>query len=84
MRCQRRQCDGAAPRGAVPTCEQAGVIGVMAGPIGCLQAMEAVKYILGVGDLLTGQLLTYDALDVGFQKIQLRHNSEAPSAGSIP
>lgn len=50
------------PKDAVPTCKQAGVIGAMGGVIGSLQAMEAVKYILGVGDLLTGYLLTYDAL----------------------
>lgn len=49
------------PKDAVPTCKQAGVIGAMGGVIGSLQAMEAIKYILGVGDLLTGSLLTYDA-----------------------
>lgn len=50
------------PKDAVPTCKQAGVIGAMGGVIGSLQAMEAVKYIIGKGDLLTGRLLTYDAL----------------------
>lgn len=43
---------------AVPTCKQAGVIGAMGGVIGSLQAMEAIKYLIGVGDLLTGKLLT--------------------------
>ena len=51
--------------------KQAGVIGAMGGVIGSLQAMEAVKYILGVGDLLTGYLLTYDALKMEFRKIKL-------------
>ena len=59
------------PKDAVPTCKQAGVIGAMGGVIGSLQAMEAIKYILGAGDLLTGYLLTYDALKMEFRKIKL-------------
>lgn len=59
------------PKDAVPTCKQAGVIGAMGGVIGSLQAMEAIKYILGVGNLLTGYLLTYDALTMTFRKIKL-------------
>ncbi len=59
------------PRDAVPTCRQAGVIGAMAGVIGCLQAMEAVKYITGAGELLTGRLLTYDALKMSFRTIKV-------------
>ena len=59
------------PKEAVPNCKQAGVIGAMAGVIGTLQAMEAIKYILGVGKLLTGYLLTYDALAMEFRKIKL-------------
>lgn len=59
------------PKDAVPTCKQAGVIGAMAGVIGCLQAMEAVKYITGAGELLTGHLLTYDALTNDFRKIKI-------------
>ena len=55
------------PKDAVPTCKQAGVIGAMGGVIGSLQAMEAIKYILGVGELLTGYLLTYDALKMEFR-----------------
>ncbi|MBR5421195.1 MAG: molybdopterin-synthase adenylyltransferase MoeB [Lachnospiraceae bacterium] len=59
------------PKDAVPTCKQAGVIGAMGGVIGSLQAMEAVKYICGVGELLSGYLLTYDALKMEFHKIKL-------------
>ncbi|MCR4658130.1 MAG: molybdopterin-synthase adenylyltransferase MoeB [Lachnospiraceae bacterium] len=59
------------PKDAVPTCKQAGVIGAMGGVIGSLQAMEAVKYITGVGELLCGYLLTYDALKMEFHKIKL-------------
>ena len=63
------------PKDAVPTCKQAGVIGAMGGVIGSLQAMEAIKYILGKGDLLTGYLLTYDALKMDFRKIKLPTNT---------
>ena len=59
------------PKDAVPTCKQAGVIGAMAGVIGCLQAMEAIKYLTGAGELLTGHLLTYDALTMQFRKVKL-------------
>ena len=59
------------PKDAVPTCKQAGVIGAMGGVIGSLQAMEAVKYIIGKGELLTGYLLTYDALTMEFRKVKL-------------
>jgi thiazole biosynthesis adenylyltransferase ThiF len=59
------------PPEAVPTCKQAGVIGAMGGVIGSLQAMEAVKYITGVGELLVGYLLTYDALTMEFRKVKL-------------
>lgn len=59
------------PKDAVPTCKQAGVIGAMGGVIGSLQAMEAIKYIIGQGELLTGWLLTYDALKMEFRKVKL-------------
>ena len=59
------------PKDAVPTCKQAGVIGAMGGVIGSLQAMEAIKYIIGQGELLTGYLLTYDALKMEFRKVKL-------------
>ncbi|MBQ9749543.1 MAG: thiazole biosynthesis adenylyltransferase ThiF [Clostridia bacterium] len=59
------------PKDAVPTCKQAGVVGAMGGVIGSLQAMEAIKYITGVGELLTGSLLTFDAIKMNFHKIKL-------------
>lgn len=59
------------PKGAVPTCREAGVIGAMAGVIGSLQTLEAIKYITGAGDLLTGKLLTFDALTMKFHPIKL-------------
>lgn len=59
------------PKDAVPTCKQAGVVGAMGGVIGSLQAMEAIKYITGVGELLTGYLLTFDAIKMNFHKVKL-------------
>lgn len=73
------------PKDAVPTCKQAGVIGAMGGVIGSLQAMEAIKYIVGVGNLLTGHLLTYDAVNQEFRKIKLPSDtSKCPVCGEHP
>lgn len=62
---------------SVPTCKQVGVIGAICGVIGSLQAMEAIKYILGTGNLLTGYLLTYNALTMDFRKIKLPSNNHS-------
>ena len=73
------------PKEAVPTCKQAGVIGAMGGVIGSLQAMEAIKYLLGVGELLTGTLLTYDALKMEFRRVKLPHEvKDCPVCGEHP
>ena len=72
------------PKDAVPTCKQAGVIGAMAGVIGCLQAMEAVKYFTGAGELLTGYLLTYDALTNDFHKIKLPKDDDCAICSDHP
>ena len=73
------------PKDAVPTCRQAGVIGAMGGVIGSLQAMEAIKYIIGKGELLTGSLLTYDALKMEFRRIRLpSHTEDCPVCGTHP
>jgi molybdopterin/thiamine biosynthesis adenylyltransferase len=69
--CYRCVFETPPPPDVVPTCRQAGVIGAMGGVIGSLQAMEAIKYLAGVGKLLTGFLLTYDALTMEFRKIKL-------------
>lgn len=58
-------------KGAVPTGRQAGVVGAAVGVIGSMQAMEAIKYLLGAGELLTGCLLTYDALTSEFRRVKL-------------
>ena len=72
------------PKDAVPTCKQAGVIGAMAGTIGTLQAMEAIKYIIGKGELLTGKLLTYDALKMDFRKINFKRDCNCAVCGDNP
>ena len=72
------------PKDAVPTCRQAGVLGVMGGVIGTLQATEALKYLLGVGELLTGHLLTYDALSMTFRKVKIPHNPKCAICGEHP
>ncbi len=59
------------PEDAVPVAKNVGIIGAMAGVIGSLQAMEAIKYLLGIGDLLVGRLLTYDALRMEFRTVKL-------------
>lgn len=56
---------------AVPNCKQEGILGAVAGIIGSIQAMEAVKYLLNIGNLLTGYFLTYDGLKMEFRKIKL-------------
>lgn len=72
------------PVDAVPTCKQAGVLGVMGGIIGTIQATEAIKYILGIGDLLTGTLLYFDALDMNFRKIKLAERKDCQVCGVNP
>lgn len=72
------------PPAAVPTCQQAGVLGVMGGVIGSIQAAEALKYLIGVGDLLNGKLLTYDAKTMEFRKINILHDKNCAICGEAP
>ena len=72
------------PEGSVSSCSQAGVLGVLPGVIGSLQATEAIKYILGIGSLLTNQLLTYDALATDFRKVGVKRNPRCPICGENP
>jgi adenylyltransferase/sulfurtransferase len=72
------------PPGAVATCEEAGVLGPVAGVVGTLQAVEVVKVILGLGDTLVGKLLIYDALDSRFQTIALKWDPDNPLTGRAP
>lgn len=72
------------PERSVSSCSQAGVLGVLPGVIGSLQATEAIKYILGIGSLLTNQLLTYDALTADFRKVGVKRNPRCPICGENP
>lgn len=72
------------PAGSVPTCSQAGVLGVLPGVIGVIQATEALKYLMGIGNLLVGRLLTYDALTMEFREIAVRKNPACAVCGDNP
>ncbi len=64
--------------GDVPSCQEAGVLGSLAGTIGLLQAAEVIRYLTGAGPLLTDRLLTYDALMNRFRSVRLRRNPSCP------
>ena len=72
------------PRDAIPTCSQAGVIGVLPGVLGTIQATEAIKFLLGKGDLLTDRLLTYNALRMKFREVSLKRRASCPVCGDNP
>jgi len=69
------------PKGLVPSCQEAGVLGALAGVIGVLQAVEAVKMVLGIGDTLEGHLLIFDALKMTFRKVRVRKDPECALCG---
>src|SRR5438067_7812445 len=72
------------PPESVPNCAQAGVLGVLPGIIGMLQAIEAIKLILGIGEPLIGRLLHFDALKVKFRELNLRRDAQCPVCGDTP
>jgi len=72
------------PLDAVPSCAQAGVLGVIAGVLGTLQANEALKYILGKKNLIINRLLTFDALESKFRDLPLEKNPDCPVCGEHP
>ncbi len=72
------------PPGMVPTCQEAGVLGVLPGVIGAIQATEALKYILCKGDLLKGKLLLYNALEMSFKKVKIPKDPDCPICGTNP
>jgi molybdopterin/thiamine biosynthesis adenylyltransferase/rhodanese-related sulfurtransferase len=72
------------PPGLVPSCAEGGVLGVLPGTIGSIQATETLKLILGIGDPLIGRLLLYDALDLSFQMVKLKKNPDCKVCGRDP
>jgi sulfur-carrier protein adenylyltransferase/sulfurtransferase len=69
------------PPEEAPSCQEAGVLGVLPGIMGVLQATEAIKVILGLGTTLAGRLLVYDALRTKFRELKLRHDPKCPTCG---
>ena len=72
------------PPGEVPSCAEAGVLGMLPGMVGTIQATETVKHILGIGESLSGRLLLIDALEMDFRAVKLRRNPECPLCGDNP
>ena len=72
------------PPGLVPSCAEGGVLGVLPGTIGAIQATEAIKLILGQGEPLIGRLLLYDALGMTFDEVKLRKNPNCPVCSENP
>lgn len=72
------------PPHLAPSCAEAGVLGILPGAIGTLQATEAIKLLLGLGDVLNGRLLQYDSLGMTFRVFKLRRNKECPACGENP
>jgi adenylyltransferase/sulfurtransferase len=72
------------PPGLVPSCAEGGVLGVLPGIIGVIQATEAIKVILGIGEPLIGRFLIYDALKMKFRELKLRKDPDCPVCGTHP
>src|SRR6201986_5405185 len=72
------------PPGLVPSCAEGGVLGILPGLVGVIQATEVIKLILGVGDPLIGRLLLVDSLGMRFRELKLRKNPECPACGTHP
>jgi len=82
--CYRCLFPEAPPAGLVPRCEEAGILGALAGAIGSLQAIEVIKELLGIGTSLSGMLLIYDSLSATARKIRFRRDPECPLCGRAP
>jgi molybdopterin/thiamine biosynthesis adenylyltransferase len=72
------------PPGAIPSCQEAGVFGAMAGVVGVIQATEVLKLILGKGEVLSGRLLLFEALQMRFEPIEVKRNPECPVCSATP
>jgi adenylyltransferase/sulfurtransferase len=72
------------PPGEVPSCAEAGVLGVLPGLVGCIQAVEAIKLLAGIGEPLIGRLLMIDTLDMSFRTLNLQRDPTCPICGEHP
>src|SRR5437660_4843293 len=72
------------PPGAVPSCAEAGVFGVLPGIVGSMMAFETIKHVLGIGNGLVGKLLMFEGIDMDFRRVNLRRNPECPLCGDHP
>jgi sulfur-carrier protein adenylyltransferase/sulfurtransferase len=72
------------PAHLAPSCAEAGVLGILPGVVGTIQATEAIKVVLGIGDPLVGRLLTYDSLKMQFRTLRLRRDKDCPVCGDAP
>jgi molybdopterin/thiamine biosynthesis adenylyltransferase len=79
--CYRCVFPEAPPEGTVPDCATAGVLGVLPGTIGPIQATEAVKQLLDIGETLAGRMIHYDALEMSFETVPIRRSPDCPACG---
>jgi adenylyltransferase/sulfurtransferase len=82
--CYRCLFSNPPPPGTVPSCAEAGVFGVLPGIIGSIQAVEAIKLVVGVGEPLVGKLLLFDALGMEFTTMKLKWDPDCPVCGKHP
>jgi molybdopterin/thiamine biosynthesis adenylyltransferase len=82
--CYRCVFDSPPPKNAVPSCSQAGVLGSIAGMLGTIQATEALKYFVGIGELLTNRMLIFDALNMRFREVNFKKSSNCKICGNHP
>ena len=82
--CYRCVFDAPPPKGSVPTCSQAGILGAVAGMLGTIQAAEALKFLTGAGEMLYNQLLTFEAKKMDFRKIKFKKNHHCRLCGDGP
>ena len=82
--CYRCMFPEAPPDGMVPNCATAGVLGVLPGTVGNIQATEAVKYVLGEGELLDGEMVFYDAANMEFDTVEITKKEDCPVCGDDP
>ena len=82
--CYRCLFPEAPPAGMVPNCATAGVLGVLPGTVGCLQATETVKHLMGKGETLDGSMLFFDALEMEFDKVEIPKQDDCPVCGDDP